>query len=103
MTKKLILGPILTHLAQIWAANIFLDIVTRYHPIQFKGKLRNQTWENGKKLILGLILARFGPNSGPKKNLWILRQLDVRHYCKISLYWVSKETNEPNLRKWAET
>ena len=43
MAKKLILGPILTHLAQIWAANIFLDIVTRYHPIQFKGKLRNQT------------------------------------------------------------
>ena len=28
--------------------------------MQFKGKLMNQTWENEKKkLILGLILARF--------------------------------------------
>ena len=103
MAKKLILGPILTHLAQIWAANIFLDIVTRYHPIQFKGKLRNQTWENGKKTHFGPDFGPFWPKFGSQKNLWILRQLDVRHYCKISLYWVSKETNEPNLRKWAET
>ena len=36
-----------------------LDIVTSYHPMQFKGKLMNQTWENDKKkLILGLILAQ---------------------------------------------
>ena len=67
MAKKLILGPILTHLAQIWAANIFLDIVTRYHPIQFKGKLRNQTWENGKKTHFGPDFGPFWPKFGSQK------------------------------------
>ena len=86
-----------------------------------------------KKLILGLILARFGPNLLPKisrktkvsnlkkgqKNevfglilaqiwapkifLWILPRLDARHYCKLSLYSISRKTIEPNLGKWLET
>ena len=33
-----------------------LDIVPSYHCMQFQGKLQNQTWENGKKPSLGLIL-----------------------------------------------
>ena len=33
--------------------------------MQFKGKLMNQTLEMVKKLILGLILARFNPNLAP--------------------------------------
>ena len=53
-----------------------------------------------KKLILYLILGRFGPNLGPKNILWILPLLDVRHCCKLWLYSISKKTNEPNLRKW---
>ena len=120
----------------------YLDIVPKYHPMQFKQKLMNQTWENGKKkLILGLILARvgpnlvsknffsrfyfylmlnivemnqtwkngkkpgfqpdfgpIGPNLGPNNFSWILPQLDVRH-CKLSLYSISRKTNEPNFRK----
>ena len=36
----------------------YLDIVPSYVPMQFKGKLMNQTWENNKrKLILDPILA----------------------------------------------
>ena len=41
------LVPILVHLGQIWA----------YHPMQFKGKLMKHTWENGKSLVWGRILA----------------------------------------------
>ena len=47
-----------------------LDIVPRYHPIQFKGKLMNQPWENGEKPNFEPPLAQFGPNLTPlpKKN-----------------------------------
>ena len=34
-----------------------LDIVASYHCIQFQGKITSQTRENGKNLVLGLILA----------------------------------------------
>ena len=62
----------------------------------FRGKLMNQTWENGKKTSFG---PNFGP-FGPQKNFsWILPQPDVRHCCKLSLYTISKKTNESNLRK----
>ena len=50
--KKLILGLILAHLAQIRIPNFFflqvlpqlvVDIVSNYHPMQFKEKLTNHT------------------------------------------------------------
>ena len=34
-----------------------LDIVPSCNPVQYKGKLTMQTWENGKKLISGPILG----------------------------------------------
>ena len=43
-----------------------LEIVASYHCMLFQGKLMKQTWENGKNLVLGLILACFGPNLVPK-------------------------------------
>ena len=44
-----------------------LDTVPSYHPIQFKGKLIYQTWENGKrKLILSQILANFAQIWAPQ-------------------------------------
>ena len=43
------------------------------------------TWENGKKT---LILACFGPTLVRKKNC-----------CKLSLYVISRKTNESNLKK----
>ena len=33
---------------------LIVDIVASYNCMQFQGKLKNQTWENGKKnLVLG--------------------------------------------------
>ena len=67
MPENLALGPILAHLAKIWAPNFFfrgfhhywrLDIIANNHCMQFQEKLKNQTCENGKKpLVLGPILA----------------------------------------------
>ena len=50
------------------------------------------------KLILGLVLARFCPNSIPKFFLWVLPLLDVIHCCKLSLHVISRKPNEPNLK-----
>ena len=50
MAKTLISGPILRPLIFFCELYLYLpDIVTSYHPMQFTGKLTNQTWENGKK------------------------------------------------------
>ena len=67
MAKNLVLGPILAPLVQICALKFFFcgfylhfmsNIVASYYCILFQEKLKNQTWENGKKkLILGLTLA----------------------------------------------
>ena len=34
-----------------------LEIVSNCNPVQYQGKLIVQTWENGKKQILGTVLA----------------------------------------------
>ena len=44
--------------------------------MKFKGKLKNQTCENGKKK---LTLACFGPNLVYKILSWVLTLLDVKH------------------------
>ena len=45
-----------------------LDIVARYHFIQFQGKLMNQTWENGRKpTVLAQIWSP--PLPPPPKNI----------------------------------
>ena len=57
----------------------------------------NQTQKNGKK-------PSFEPDLAPLTQIWasnfvcvcILPLLDVRHYCKLSLYAISKKPNEPN-------
>ena len=56
-----------------------------------------------KKLALGPILAPLAHIWTPNFFLWILPLLDVIHYCKLSLYAISRKTNEPNLRKWQKT
>ena len=40
-----------------------LYIVVSYHCMQFQGKVMNQTWKNGKKLVLSTILA-------PSAQIW---------------------------------
>ena len=52
-------------------------------------------------------LARFWslwPDFGPSNFFSsILPKLDVRKFCKLSLYAISRKTNEQNLRKWQKT
>ena len=74
MPKNLISEQILAHLVQIWVPNFFpefylyqlLDSVLSYYPMQFKGKLKNQTWQNDKKTNFGSHFGPFGPNLGPQ-------------------------------------
>ena len=69
--------------------------------MQFKGKLMNHTWENGKNPNFGPDFGPFRPKVGPQKYfLWILPLLHVIHCCKLSLYAILRKTNKPNLRKW---
>ena len=53
-----------------------------------------------KNLVSDPILAHFGPNLVPKIFLWFLTLLDIMHCCRLSLYIISRKTNETNLRKW---
>ena len=72
--------------------------------MQFKGKLMNQAWENGKNPNFGPDFGPFWPKFGPKIFFpWLLSLLDVIHCCKLSLYAIWKKTNEQNLRKWKKT
>ena len=57
--KNLVSSLILARLAQIWAPKtFFVDFTSTtkclrfssYYFMQFKGKVMNQTWENGKKI-----------------------------------------------------
>ena len=128
MAKNLVLGPILALLSQIRAAKFFskiqfqaqfwpkfgpkklfrgfylyqiLYIVASYHCMLFQGQLMDQTWENGKKPSFGPHFGPFDPNLVPKNFFsWILPLLDFRNCCKLSLYAISRKTNELNLRKW---
>ena len=54
-----------------------------------------------KKLFLGMIFTQI---CFPKKFFGgELPLLDVIHCCQLSLYAISRKTNEPNLRKWQRT
>ena len=50
-----------------------------------------------KNLASSLILAQ----SWSEKFLWGLPLLDVTHCCKLSLYAISRKTNEPNFKNLA--
>ena len=56
-----------------------------------------------KKLILGLILACFGPNLAPNFFSRVLLLPDIIHFWKLSLYTISRKASEANLRKWPQT
>ena len=56
-----------------------------------------------KKTNFGPDFSPFWPKFGPQKFFsWVLPLLDVIHCCKLSLYAISRKSNEPNLRKWKE-
>ena len=60
----------------------------------------SQTWENSNKTNAGPNFGSFGPNLDPKTFFVAFTLPDIRHCCKLSLYAISRKTNEPNLRKW---
>ena len=60
-----------------------------------------------KKLVSGLILVHWAQISAPppQKKIffsWIFIPLGVRYYCKLSLYAISRKTNEAKLEKMAK-
>ena len=102
MAKTLISGPILRPLIFFCELYLYLpDTVTSYHPMQFTGKLTNQTWENGKKP--NKFRAQFWPiwpKCGRTKIvLWVLSLLVIINYSKLTSYAISSKINELHLRK----
>ena len=58
-----------------------LDIVASYYRMQFQGKLKIQTQENGKKPYFGSDLGLLGPNSGRRcfffSKIWLRQSIDI--------------------------
>ena len=52
-----------------------------------------------KKLVSGLILVHLAQKIFFS---WIFIPLGVRYYCKLSLYAISRKTNEAKLEKMAK-
>ena len=52
-----------------------------------------------KNLVSGPIVGPLAQIWAPKNVLRILPQLHVRHCCKLSLYAISRKTNDANLGK----
>ena len=60
-------------------------------------KLRKKLEKVAKKtLISGLILALLSQIWDPKSFFVVLPLLNVRNFCKLSLYDISRKTNDPN-------
>ena len=77
-----------------------LGIVPHCNFVQYQGKLMMQLWENDKN-------SNFKPNlptppSPPPPPIfsWVLPLLVVRQCSKLSSYTISRNINEPNLKKW---
>ena len=55
-------------------------------------------------MAIRLVQAQFWPKFVPQRFfLWTLPVLDGIHCCKLSLFAISRKTNELNLRKWLKT
>ena len=71
--------------------------------MQFKGKLTKKTWKSCKKPNSSSILASLAQIWAPNFFLWVLPLLDVRHCISLSSYSISRNTYDPNSRKWRKT
>ena len=63
-----------------------LDIIASYHCMYLQGKLKNQTWENGKKPSLGTDLGPFDPNLGLENffhefHLYCMLDIVASYHC----------------------
>ena len=108
MGKKIVSGLILVPLGQIWAPKFLLWILTvldvrhccklSFYAISRKTNEPNLRKQQKTQFCRDFVL--YQPKFGPQKYfLQVLPLLDVKHYCQLSLYTISRKTNEPNLRK----
>ena len=69
----------------------------------FDFKRKIYRWKKREAFNAGDVFEKtiglFWSKSFPKFSSWVLPLLDVIHCCNISLYAISRKTNEPNLRK----
>ena len=84
-------------------SNQYLDNVPSYYPMQFKGKIINQTWENSEKPNLGLDFCPFHPNLGPSNFFVGFTFTRCQTLLQALTLCNFKETYDPNSRKWWET
>ena len=93
------MGLILVYLAQIWAPKFF----SRFY-LHLKGKLINQTWENGKKPNFGPDFCPFWPKFGPQFFLFFVGATSIRCYTLLQTIIVCnfKENQRTKLEKMAK-
>ena len=108
MAKNLFLDPILACLALMWTPQKFLAGFTSASSyklfqaiILYNLKVINEPnlrkWQ--KKTNFGPDFDPFWPKFSPPKFFsWVLPLLDVKHCCKLSLYAISRKTDESNLK-----
>ena len=70
--------------------------------MQFKRKIMNQTWENGKKPSFRPDFYPVGPNSGSQLLLKNLAPSVTRYHGHLSSCTISEKTNYPILRKLSD-
>ena len=68
-----------------------LDIIASYHCVQFQGKLKSQTLENGKKLVLGLILANLAQIRAAKFFFKNVASSVTRYHGQLSSCTISEK------------
>ena len=59
-----------------------LETVTSYYCILFQEKVTNQTLENGKKLVLGLVFASLRPKFGPQDFFARILEIVLSYHCR---------------------
>ena len=81
--------------------NQMLYIVANYHCMQFQGKPKNQTLENGKKPSFGPNFCPVGPNSACHFFFFFQTSGSVSHQIPWSanIMYSMRKPNDPMLRK----
>ena len=88
---------------------LIVDIVSSFHPILFKGKKVKRTWENDKKPPDSHpIFAHLSRICAPNLCVCVCVRESFsfnifRHYCKLSLYAISRKKCDPNSTEWWKT
>ena len=84
---------------QIFLWLLSLLVAKNCHKISSFGTGKKTNWQKLKKGWKTYFQVQLWPKLGPPNFfLWVLPLLDVTHYCKLSLYAISRKTDEPNLR-----